>query len=267
MLRTGQTLATVVSSTWKAGGLRGFFAGNLADVIRTAPQKSVQLASFDAYKKLFASKDPLTGRSTTPGWASAVCGAAAGVTSTITCFPLEVLRTRLACSDQYRNLVHAAAVIVKNEGPKALFGGLGPSLAGVIPYAGCNLGMYDALRYAYSKSTGQERVPKLAALCIGSVAGVTAATVTFPLEVVRRRMMCGAKFANTAVALSTIARMEGTGALFSGCLLNWVKLAPSAGLSFYFYEYAKESLGLAEAITAQQPAKAKASKKSAVKNV
>lgn len=33
-----------------------------------------------------------------------------------------------------------------------------------------------------------------------------------------------------------ISKAEGTGALFKGCMLNWAKLAPSAGLSFYFYE-------------------------------
>ncbi len=241
-------------ATWRSGGARAFFAGNAADVIRTAPQKSIQLAAFDSYKKLFSRTDAATGRTTVPGWASTLCGAAAGVTSTVTCFPLEVLRTRLACSDQYRNLVHAAAVISRTEGPGALFGGLGPSLAGVIPYAGANLGMYDALRFTYSKVTGQEKVPKLAALCIGSVAGVTAATVTFPLEVVRRRMMMGAQYANTLAALTAISKAEGTSALFRGCMLNWVKLAPSAGLSFYVYESAKEALGLAEAGTPPQEA-------------
>lgn len=37
---------------------------------------------------------------------------------------------------------------------------------------------------------------------------------------------------------------EGVSALFKGCLLGWVKLAPSAGLSFYCYEAAKEVLEL-----------------------
>ena len=207
----------------------------------------------DAYKKMLARRNPETGRMETNGLSTTLAGAAAGVTSTITCFPLEVLRTRLACSSQYRSLVHAAVDIARTEGPKAFFGGLGPSLAGVIPYAGANLGMYDGMRWAYTRATGEERVPKTAALVIGAVAGVSAATFTFPLEVVRRRMMMGAKYANTAVALRSvrarvlmdiaaclradasalsilhpqIAAAEGTGALFKGCVLNWAKLAPS----------------------------------------
>ena len=215
----------------------------------------------DAYKKLLGRRNPETGRFETNGLATTLAGAAAGVTSTVTCFPLEVLRTRLACSSEYRNLVHAAVDISRKEGPRAFFGGLGPSLAGVIPYAGANLGMYDGMRWAYTRATGEERVPKEAALIIGAVAGVSAATFTFPLEVVRRRMMMGAKYANTLAALGSISATEGTGALFKGCVLNWVKLAPSAGLSFYFYEVAKDGLGLNEA---PAPA-AKAGKKGAKK--
>lgn len=37
-------------------------------------------------------------------------------------------------------------------------------------------------------------------------------------------------------AIMEISKKEGVGSLFKGCMLNWVKLAPSAGLSFYFYE-------------------------------
>ena len=41
----GATLASVVAATWKEGGVAAFFNGNLTDVLRTAPQKSVQLAA------------------------------------------------------------------------------------------------------------------------------------------------------------------------------------------------------------------------------
>ena len=55
-------------------------------------------------------------------------------------------------------------------------------------------------------------------------------------------MMMGAAYKNTFQALYVIATTEGYGALFKGCFLGWVKLAPSAGISFYCYESAKEFL-------------------------
>ena len=57
-------------------------------------------------------------------------------------------------------------------------------------------------------------------------------------------MMMGQKYKNTLAALLAISKDEGTGALFKGCALNWVKLAPSAGLSFYAYEEMKDALKL-----------------------
>ena len=62
MVGQGQGFAEVVAATWKKGGAIAFFNGNFADVIRTAPQKSVQLAAFDFYKKLLSKPDPVTGK-------------------------------------------------------------------------------------------------------------------------------------------------------------------------------------------------------------
>ena len=47
-----------------------------------------------------------------------------------------MLRTRLACSTEYKNAFQAAVMIAQKEGFRAFYGGLGPSLVGVIPYAG-----------------------------------------------------------------------------------------------------------------------------------
>jgi len=118
---------------------------------------------------------------------------------------------------------------------------LSPAQAAVIPYSGLNLGAYDAMRYAYTKQTGKP-CPKTASLAFGAIAGAVAATACFPLEVVRRRAMMGIKFANTGSALVQIARTEGVGSLFAGCGLNWMKVAPSAGLSLWSYEVFKEQL-------------------------
>ena len=72
------------------------------------------------------------------------------------------------------------------------------------------------------------------------IAGVMAATATFPLEVVRRRMMAGIVSGNPITAIYTIYQTQGISALFAGCTMNWIKLAPSAGLSFYVYELMRD---------------------------
>ncbi len=238
------SLGEVVRNTWAAGGPAAFFKGNAVNVARTVPSKSIQFAAFDVYKRILSRKNKQTGALELPAWGSSVAGSLAGVTSTVVTHPLETLQTRLAVSSAYKSVGQAFVSIVRTEGPKALFGGMVPSLVGIIPYAGLNLGCYDGLRALYTKQTKADKVPKTVALVFGAVAGATAATATFPLEVVRRRMMMGAKFANTGAALVTIAKNEGVGALFAGVGLNWAKVVPAAGLQIYSYEALKEALQL-----------------------
>ena len=247
LMAHGGSIQGTVVSTYQAGGLQAFFKGNAVNVVRTVPSKAIQFWSFDAYKRMLRRPNPTTGQLELPAWGSSVAGSLSGVTSTILTHPLETLQTRLAAGS-YTNVGQAMVSIVRAEGPKALFGGLMPSLVGIIPYSGLNLGCYDALRSGYTKWSGSEHVPKVAAFVMGAVSGATAATATYPLEVVRRRMMMNsAKYANMGVALATIAKEEGVPALFAGVGLNWAKVVPAGGLQIYSYELFKEWLQLEQA--------------------
>ena len=73
----------------------------------------------------------------------------------------------------------------------------------------------------------------------GALAAVTSATVSFPLEVVRRRMMMGTASGNTLTAIATIARTEGVSSLYKGVVLTWVKQAPQYAVTFCCYDLAK----------------------------
>ena len=84
--------------------------------------------------------------------------------------------------------------------------------------------------------------------CCGSFAGAVAATVTCPLDVVKTRMMLGAKTASgelyqgTLNSLKTIYREEGGAALFSGLgpRVGWITLG---GFVFFgAYEKAQNVL-------------------------
>jgi hypothetical protein len=88
----------------------------------------------------------------------------------------------------YDNLFHAIAKICKEEGHCALYRGLCPSLIGVMPYAAINYFAYDSMRKMYKTTTKKQEIGHLQTMLMGSIAGVLSSTVTFPLEVARRRM-------------------------------------------------------------------------------
>lgn len=71
------------------------------------------------------------------------------------------------------------------------------------------------------------------------------AIVTYPLDVIRRRMqMKGAHadkfpYTSTPNAIATIYRIEGIGGFYKGLLPNLLKVAPSMGIAFVTYEFVK----------------------------
>jgi len=256
MTGTGATLSEVCRSTWGSGGIRAFFRGNLVDVARGIPSKSIQLTAYELYKqaltRLFLSKKRALGSTTppppppttTPAPISAVAGGLAGITATTVCFPLETMRTRLAVSG---GGFRAMATLIRVEGLGVLYAGLGASIFGVVPYAAANLAGYDALRAAYRRYARTEVVSPALSLLFGAASACLASSASFPLEVVRRRAMCGqlAGASHPLAAMVLIAKTEGVKALYKGAAVSWLKLAPAAGLSFAVYELMKKQLSLA----------------------
>lgn len=89
----------------------------------------------------------------------------------------------------------------------------------------------------------------------GALAAVTSATVSFPLEVVRRRMMMGTAKGGTVAAIMHIAQTEGVGSLYKGVLLTWVKQAPQYAVTFCCYDLAKAWLASETGKTEGEPSK------------
>ncbi len=87
--------------------------------------------------------------------------------------------------------------------------------------------------------TGSDQIPAQNSMLYGALAAVTSATVSCPLEVVRRRMMMGTAQGNTIAAIVQIAQTEGVGSLYKGVLLTWVKQAPQYAVTFCCYDLAK----------------------------
>lgn len=61
----------------------------------------------------------------------------------------------------------------------------GPTLYGILPYAGLKFFVYETLK---ANLSAEAEPPLSAKLACGAVAGVVGQTVTYPLDVVRRQM-------------------------------------------------------------------------------
>lgn len=248
MVGTGRriSVAGMFHTIMERDGWRGLFRGNGVNVLRVAPSKAIELLVFDTVTAFLTPKNGAPAFLVVPP--STIAGATAGVCSTLTMYPLELLKTRLTVEHgMYENLVHALVKICKEEGPLGLYRGLLPSLIGVIPYAAINYCSYDTLRKTYRRVAKREDIGNIETLLMGSLSGSIASTASFPLEVARKQMQVGnlggrVVYRHVFHALSSIVKEQGPGGLYRGLGASYIKIIPAAGISFMCYEACKRVL-------------------------
>lgn len=69
-------------------GLKGFWKGNFVNILRTSPFKAIHFCAYDTYRKQLLR---LSGNEETTSFERFIAGAAAGVTATILCIPLDTV--------------------------------------------------------------------------------------------------------------------------------------------------------------------------------
>lgn len=71
-------------------GLKGFWRGNFVNILRTAPFKAVNFCSYDTYRKQLLK---ISGNEETTNFERFIAGAAAGITATVLCIPMDTVCT------------------------------------------------------------------------------------------------------------------------------------------------------------------------------
>uniref|UniRef100_A0A3B5LZM5 Solute carrier family 25 member 16 n=2 Tax=Xiphophorus couchianus TaxID=32473 RepID=A0A3B5LZM5_9TELE len=186
----------------KKEGILGLYRGNGAMMVRIFPYGAIQFMAFDKYKKLLNKRIGISGHIH-----RLVAGSMAGMTAVICTYPLDVVRARLAFQvkgdQRYSGIIDVFRSIYRKEGASGFYRGLTPTLVGMAPYAGLSFFTFGTL-----KSQGLKHFPEqlgrpssdnpdvlvlkahINLLC-GGVAGAFAQTVSYPLDVARRRMQLG----------------------------------------------------------------------------
>ncbi|KAG0310413.1 hypothetical protein BGZ99_000397, partial [Dissophora globulifera] len=250
-----QGVIPTLRKMWTDEGFLGFMRGNGTNVIRIVPYSAVQFASYEQFKKLLM--DPTKNDLDTPRRLAA--GALAGLTSVACTYPLDIVRTRLSIqSAQVANTIEAQAALpgiwqtmiiiyTKEGGIAGLYRGLGPTLTGVAPYVALNFQAYEVLR-TYLTPPGETSPSVYRKLLCGALAGTFAQTVTYPLDVLRRRMQVtqmasvSYKYSSTWDGAKKIIKQEGVRGLYKGMVPNYLKVAPAISISFVVYEHCKQFL-------------------------
>jgi solute carrier family 25 thiamine pyrophosphate transporter 19 len=188
-------------------------------------------------------------------------GAVAGLVSRFCIAPLDVLKIRLQLqshsladplsrSPGFRpvspsGIVAVARDIFRNEGITAFW-------KGNIPAEGLYLS-YGAMQFLAYRSTnevidklGNGNVPgSVKSFIAGAVAGTTATTATYPLDLLRTRFAAQGTekvYAGLAASIRDITRHEGYTGFFRGLSAGIGQVVPYMGLFFALYESLKPVL-------------------------
>ncbi|KAL8093037.1 putative envelope ADP,ATP carrier protein, chloroplastic [Apium graveolens] len=223
----------------KEDGLKGYWKGNLPQVIRVIPYSAVQLFAYETYKKLFEGED---GELSVIGRLAA--GACAGMTSTFVTYPLDVLRLRLAVEPGCRTMSEVTLNMLRDEGLASFYKGLGPSLIGIAPYIAVNFCVFDLVK----KSLPEKYQKRTEASLVTALVSATVATLMcYPLDTVRRQMQLkNAPYKTFFDAFPGIVERDGLAGLYRGFLPNALKTLPNSSIRLTTFDTVKHLIATGE---------------------
>ncbi|PSN31598.1 Graves disease carrier protein [Blattella germanica] len=171
-----------------------------------------------------------------------LAGAGAGVTAVTLTYPLDTIRARLAFQ------VTGEHVYTGIEGGvRALYRGFVPTVCGMIPYAGFSFYCFEMLKYLCMKY-----IPQFTCQPCSRNTGAVAQSVSYPLDVTRRRMQLAMmnpetrKFGMGMVSTIVLIYKENGvfRGLYRGMSINYLRAIPMVAVSFSTYELLKQMLDL-----------------------
>jgi solute carrier family 25 (mitochondrial phosphate transporter), member 23/24/25/41 len=227
-----------LSKTIKNHGIRGLFAGNLANCLRVFPMATIVNYTYMnglQFTPVDAELDPME-----PVYRGSVAALAGIVAQTLT-YPIDVIRARLSTFDSGHSVTQCARDIIKESGYKGLYKGLYPTLFAVAPFLACQYAAADSFKIL----SADYEIPLTTPVMLGitGTAGIMAQTIVYPLDVIRRRMQVSVtgSAANTAnetvladktwVAMRQVVQREGFKSLFAGIIPTYLKVFPSVAIA------------------------------------
>ena len=227
----GSTLREVVRNE----GLRQLWKGNGTNCIRVFPQTAINYQVYTLCDEhLF--KAVHDGRQR-----RLASGALGGAVSMILTYPLETVRSRLSLqmnSAHYGGLVDALASIPNRD----LFRGLRMSILGYAPFSAISFSTYVTYRECLDHRSHGAMNPDLVKILAGGGAGITAIMITYPSDLIRRRLQLQnfdksvPNYTGIFDCVKKVVAEEGVVGLYRGLAATCVKLFPTIGIQFLVME-------------------------------
>ncbi|WMV42335.1 hypothetical protein MTR67_035720 [Solanum verrucosum] len=181
--------------------------------------------------------------------ANFIAGSAAGCTTLIIIYPLDISHTRLAAdlgryeTRQFHGIYHFLRTIHEKDGIRGIYRGLPASLHGMIVHRGLYFGGFDTIKDRMSENSEAE-VPLWKRWLVAQAVTTSAGLFSYPLDTVRRRMMMQSglekpMYRSTFDCWRRIYKTEGFTSFYRGALSNIFRSTGAAAVLVLYDEVKK----------------------------
>lgn len=232
--------------TVREEGLLSLWRGNGSSVLRYYPSVALNFSLKDLYRNILRESHTQFVSGTA---ANFMAGAAAGCTTLIIIYPLDIAHTRLAAdigkteARQFRGIYHFLTTIRKKDGVRGVYRGLSASLHGMVVHRGLYFGGFDTMKEIMS----EESKPELALWkrwMVAQAVTTSAGLLSYPLDTVRRRMMMQSglekpMYRSNLDCWRQIYRTEGVTSFYRGAVSNMFRSTGAAAILVLYDEVRK----------------------------
>ncbi|KAI1377293.1 mitochondrial carrier [Hypoxylon crocopeplum] len=223
-------------------GFRGLYSGVLPQLVGVAPEKAIKLTVNDLVRGFFT--DRKTGHIELKY--ELLAGGSAGACQVVFTNPLEIVKIRLQVQGEVAKATEGAQKrsamwIVRNLGLAGLYKGASACLLRDVPFSAIYFPTYNHLKKDIFGESPTKKLGIVQLLTAGAIAGMPAAYLTTPCDVIKTRLQVEARKGDTNYtglrhAAKTILKEEGFRAFFKGGPARILRSSPQFGFTLAAYE-------------------------------
>ncbi|KAG8997998.1 hypothetical protein FRB93_013891 [Tulasnella sp. JGI-2019a] len=174
-------------------GFKGLYRGLGPTMLGYLPTWAIYFTVYDGVKDWLGQSDEGSERQSNAWSQHILASMTAGATGTVLTSPLWVVKTRFMTQHpsetRFRHTIDAFRIIYCDDGIRAFYRGLIPSLLGV-SHVAVQFPLYEYLKdqFALRLDVPKSSLPSYAILTCTAISKLTATLITYPHEVVRTRL-------------------------------------------------------------------------------
>lgn len=228
-------------------GIKGLYRGLTPTLVGYLPAHALYFSVYSVSKSWLGSLDVHPSLHTGTHLNHIVAAMMGGAMSSTATNPLWVIRTRLMTqfpgrtAFYYTGTIDAARQIWKHEGVSGLYKGLGPSILGVLHVA-VQFPLYEHLKTILPTPDSKAELMRNVLLA-STISKVTAATITYPHEVLRTRLqresrpVHSAKYKGLIQGARLIWHEEGIFGFYRGLTTTIMRVVPASAVTLLTFEF------------------------------